>query len=680
MMSSKAILFSGAVTLLACCYQFSPAQQNIEQQSIQWYERFFRERENSAENDLKQATANLEEAVDARDPKAEAKASKALGLIHLTRTHDYEKAMDFFIRALAIEDSLALRQDQVYTFLAMAQVFEEAGDPYKSLELLEQAHTLNDQFRNIDLLVLILNKLGKTNASIGRVDAAFENYEMVLSYKDEVADARYEAEALFNIAHLRTDQGKYDDALETHKRALSIRREIRDRKNEALSLNDIGELYRLMKNTEKALANHVVALEIRQAAGDKRDIAESYNNIGVLYFQQKNFERSIANLLLGLSAARDAQAREQIRRSYDYLSQCYSALGDYKKALAYKDDFVLINDFIQNEKTEQRLLATQNRYAMDQKQSQIERLDAIRAQREKELQAQKQFRNFLVALIALAVVIVLLTLYLYIVKQRSNKRLQVVNAKVQQQNLELQDLNATKDKFFSIISHDLKGPLNSFTSFSGLLINHTDSLSKDEIKMLAKDLDKSLKNLFSLLENLLEWSRSQTGNIEFKPERFDLSAVLQQNKELLQAQAQNKKITLESDYADTLTVNAHKHSVNTVVRNLVSNAIKFTPEGGTITLGMKQSANQVIVSIKDNGVGMPPEVIQKLFRIDTKHTTKGTADEKGTGLGLILCKEFIEKNGGKIWVESEVGKGSVFSFTLPEVVHSPQTTVHGNLV
>lgn len=666
-MSSQTIIFFGAVTLLAFCYGHSPAQQQTAQQTIQWYESFFRDKQTSAENDLKQAVADLDEAVDARDAKAEAMASKTLGLIHLTRAHDYEKAMDFFIRSLSIEDSLSLKQDQVYSYLAMAQVFEEAGDPYKSLELLEVAHTLNDQFRDVDLLVLILNKLGETNASIGRTDAAFENYETVLSYKDDVEDPRHEAAALLNIAHLYTDQGKYEKALETHKEALRIRRDIRDKKNEALSLNDIGELYRLMKNEEKALANHVVALEIRQALGDKRDLAESYNNIGVLYFQQKNFERSIANLLLGLAAARDAQAREQIRRSYDYLSQCYSALGDYQKALAYKDDFALINDFIQNEKTEQRLLATQNRYVMDQKQSQIERLDAIRAEREKELQAQKQFRNFLVALIALAAVIVLLTLYLYIVKRRSNKVLQVANAKVQQQNLQLQELNATKDKFFSIISHDLKGPLNSFTSFSGLLINHTDSLSKDEIKMLAKDLDKSLKNLFALLENLLEWSRSQTGSIEFKPERFDLPALLQQNKELLQAQAQNKKITLESQYTDALTINAHRHSVNTVVRNLISNAIKFTPEGGTIVLGMKQSDDKVIVSIRDNGVGMPPEVVQKLFRIDTKYSTKGTADEKGTGLGLILCKEFIEKNGGRIWVESEVGKGSVFSFTLPYV-------------
>jgi signal transduction histidine kinase len=278
-----------------------------------------------------------------------------------------------------------------------------------------------------------------------------------------------------------------------------------------------------------------------------------------------------------------------------------------------------------------------------------------------------KIRNFLYAIIALGVVIILLGVYLYFSKRRSNKILQVVNKRVKEQNQQLQQLNATKDKFFSIISHDLKGPLNSFTSFSSLLMNHTDSLSKDEIKMLAKDLDNSLKNLFVLLENLLEWSRSQTGSIDFKPETFDLPSMLRENKNLLQAQAANKHIKLEVPEGD-LPVQAHRHSINTVVRNLISNAIKFTPPSGRITVEIQKSSTEIVVSVADTGVGMSDEVIRKLFRIDTKHSTKGTADEKGTGLGLILCKDFVEKNGGRIWVQSEIGKGSVFYFSLP---HSP---------
>jgi signal transduction histidine kinase len=207
-----------------------------------------------------------------------------------------------------------------------------------------------------------------------------------------------------------------------------------------------------------------------------------------------------------------------------------------------------------------------------------------------------------------------------------------------------------------------------------MLINHTESLTKEEIQMLAKEIDKNLKNLFALLENLLEWSRSQTGNIEFKPESFDLSELIRQNGDLLATQAKNKNITLECNVPATCQVNAHKHSINTVVRNLVSNALKFTPEGGRVAINLESGEKEIRVNVEDTGVGIPDEVMKKLFRIDTKYSTHGTANEKGTGLGLILCKDFIEKNGGTIGVNSEAGKGSRFYFVLPKT-QVVQTTI-----
>ena len=169
-----------------------------------------------------------------------------------------------------------------------------------------------------------------------------------------------------------------------------------------------------------------------------------------------------------------------------------------------------------------------------------------------------------------------------------------------------------------------------------------------------------------MLENLLEWSQSQTGKIEFTPEQFDIIDLIKTTKELLSAQAQNKNISLVADIRDGQeSVYSNKNAINTVIRNLISNAIKFTPVDGKITLSINKSEKEIIVAVKDTGVGMSKAVIDKLFRIDTKHSTKGTADEKGTGLGLILCKEFIEKSGGKIWVQSEIDKGSTFSFSIP---------------
>jgi signal transduction histidine kinase len=657
-------LFFGVVLIIFSSLQAIAQQETV--QDLSWYQSFFAESDPKAiERRTKDVAIRWQEAVDSHDLSREAFSGKELGMLHLVGSRDYEKAMDLFIRSLSIEDSLKLKNEPVFTYLGIAQLFEETGNLKKSDEALEQALNLNVSANNKQVLVYIYNKQGSIKARDGQIEAAEENYNAVLMNLADSPDPSTEAEALFNLGALYTRQNKLDKALAKYKESLSIRRSEQDAVNEANTLNAIGTLYFVMKNEEKALANHVVALEIRQRLNDKAAIAESYNNIGALYYQQKNLERAVANVDLALASAQASQDQEQMRKSYDLLSLCLRDAGDFQKALRYRELFVEMTDFIQRDMNQQKLVDAQTSYLIDKKQTEIQKLESIRKARERELAAERRTKIILYALVGLAAVVLVLILYLYLLKRRTNKVLQVAHDTVRDQNIQLTDLNATKDKFFSIISHDLKGPLNSLTSFSGLLINHTDSLSKDEIKMLAKDLDKSLKNLFALLENLLEWSRSQTGNIEFKAEPFDLTALLLQNKELLSTQAQNKNISLTFNPHSMLSVDAHRHSVNTVVRNLISNAIKFTPQGGTITLSTEVKENLLIVSIKDTGVGMPKEVIDKLFRIDTKHTTKGTADEKGTGLGLILCKDFIEKNGGKIWVMSEVGRGSTFSFQLP---------------
>lgn len=638
-----------------------------DQSDIDDFQKFFHEQNQpNFEAELITAKTQLDHADQVGDAVAKAKALKNLGLLHLLRTHDYEKSMDFLVRSLVIEDSLNLVQQQIFSYIGIAKIFEVVGDYYKSAQFLDQALKINEGDQDKNMLALILNNLGKVNASMGKMEEAFENYALVLDYKNEI-NTHSEAEALFNLGHLYSLQGNYSQALISHKKALAIRRESKDKQLESLSLNDIGEVYRLMKNDEKSLANHMVALEIRQALNDKQGIAESYNNIGLLYYKQKNTDKALENILLALDFGLESQAQEQIFKSYELLSQLYKELEDYKKALAYKDLSLAINEFIQSEKHERDLLETQNRYVLEKKENQIDQLESLRADREKEIESQRKFKNFLIALIILSLIIGLLILYLYILKRRSNIILQATKNEVQQQNQKLQELNVTKDKFFSIISHDLKGPLNSLTSFSRLLIDHTDNMTREDIQMLAKDLDKSVKNLFALLENLLEWARSQTGNIDFTPEVFDLGGILEINKNLFESLARNKQISIVFENRECM-VRMHKNSVNTVVRNLISNAIKFTKPGGTITLDVEVKNSHVVVSVRDTGIGMSAEVIGQLFRLDKKYSTKGTENEKGTGLGLILCKEFIERNGGQIAVDSEPGKGSIFTISFPQTL------------
>jgi len=229
----------------------------------------------------------------------------------------------------------------------------------------------------------------------------------------------------------------------------------------------------------------------------------------------------------------------------------------------------------------------------------------------------------------------------------------------------LKAVNAVKDRFFSIIAHDLRSPFNSILGFSELLIDNIKNLGEAEVEEFLRMINSSAVNTLSLLDNLLNWAKTQTGEIDFNPERIVLSTIIKEIIEISDSAAKLKKIFLNYIHSDDIEVYTDKNIVKTVLRNLISNAIKFTETGGRITVSAVPRHNQVEITIADNGVGMNEETRRKLFDMSTHITSEGTNKEKGSGLGLVLCKEFVEKLGGNIWVESEEGKGSDFKFTLP---------------
>jgi signal transduction histidine kinase len=244
----------------------------------------------------------------------------------------------------------------------------------------------------------------------------------------------------------------------------------------------------------------------------------------------------------------------------------------------------------------------------------------------------------------------------------------IAEIKLRESEKMLKELNATKDKFFSIVAHDLKNPFNTLIGFSNLLLNTGLNLSEEKKTNYLELIYKASKRGYSLLENLLEWSRSQTGRLEIKPQEFVLKQSIKECMNLHYSSAEKKFVSLTEQIDDTTKVFADVNMFTTVMRNLISNAIKFTPENGKIDITAIEKETEVQINVSDTGLGVSKESKEKLFRIDVNHSTPGTNQEQGTGLGLILCKEFIEKNKGKIWVESVLGGGSIFSFTLPKKV------------
>lgn len=240
-----------------------------------------------------------------------------------------------------------------------------------------------------------------------------------------------------------------------------------------------------------------------------------------------------------------------------------------------------------------------------------------------------------------------------------------VNKQLIESEEKLKNLNASKDKFFSIVAHDLRSPFTSLIGYSEFLKEDLEDLSKEEIELFANNIHESSQIVFNLLENLLQWSRVQTDRIKIDPEIYDISQLVYSTFNLLKNNAKKKSITLVNNIPPRTLVYSDVQTISSVVQNLLSNAIKFTPREGEIEVGCKLKKDELDIFVSDTGVGIKDEDKEKLFKIDMHLTTEGTEKEEGSGLGLILCKELIEKNNGNIWVGSELGKGSTFYFTLP---------------
>ncbi|MGE5406512.1 MAG: ATP-binding protein [Methanosarcina sp.] len=245
------------------------------------------------------------------------------------------------------------------------------------------------------------------------------------------------------------------------------------------------------------------------------------------------------------------------------------------------------------------------------------------------------------------------------------RELEAANAQLRISENQLRELNATKDKFFNIVAHDLKNPFTSLLGATEVLTHNIETMEKEKIRKLAQILNDSSKSGYAILLNLLDWSRSQTGLIKINPQVLNLKKVLDDNIMDLHLSSHDKEITIKSEMPDELRIVVDKNMLNTILRNLLSNAIKFTPRGGMVNISCTIIDQIITLCVKDTGIGIPAEYIDKLFRIDSKYSRPGTEKEVGTGLGLKLCREFVEKLGGKIWVISEENIGSEFCFSLP---------------
>jgi len=341
-------------------------------------------------------------------------------------------------------------------------------------------------------------------------------------------------------------------------------------------------------------------------------------------------------------------------------------LNDFKNAYKFKEINAIYKDSIYNKETNKKIAENQFNYELDKKQSKIELLEKDKSIKEEETTRQKYITIGLLSFLIISVFIIVRVIN-NVKKEKETKEL-ILKQKfeIEEQSTKLSQMNQLKDKTFSILSHDLRSPLGALVQILEMLDDN--SISMEEFSGLKKKLDLQLTYLNRFLENILLWCKSHMEeDFTAQIKKINLSEIVNQNYELLHESAIQKQIEMQNHIDSNTFIMADFDQIDLVLRNLLSNAIKFTNNKGKVDVSAVENENEIIVSIKDNGIGMDSEIAKNLFDNQERKSSIGTIGEKGTGLGLLICKEFINKHGGRIWAESEPKKGSTFYFSLPKV-------------
>lgn len=383
-----------------------------------------------------------------------------------------------------------------------------------------------------------------------------------------------------------------------------------------------------------------------------------YINMSVVYFELKEYEKALNSAMMAYQIAKDNNINSYIAYATRMVASSHYELKNYKEAYEYYLISSAIRDSLINERKNQQLLEAESKYQSQKK--------------EEEIKNQKSLR-FYQGLGLGSILLILLLVALHFVSrnkslQRINKELEDKNNLITDQHDKLAELNATKDKFFSIIAHDLKNPLTSVKLIAESIKSNYDQIEDEEKIELVSDIYSSTDGIFKLLDNLLTWARSQTGKIKYNP-IATYPKYLVDNAISLFSSALDKKSIKVINLVENFTIIADANMLSTVFRNIIGNAVKFTPNGGSITISNLHIIYDGLpyqrISISDTGVGIPDARVRNLFKIDKAQSTPGTDNEKGTGLGLIICREFIDLHSGKIWAESTIGKGTTIHIALP---------------
>ena len=615
-----------------------------------------------------------------------------------------------FIDSLNKRLKTANDSEKVILLSSLSRYYLHSSFSY-SMELALKAKTIADSLNNDYLRAEALNRIGTVHYYMRNYEKATAYILQALRIREGIGDSASIAYSYTNLALIYSANKDFDKAIEYNKKSIELKERLGLDRKVGANYNNMSVIYSYMGDLEKSLVWIKKTLEFAKKYHLASNIQDAYLNLGGVYHDMKEYDKAeeyykislrMADSLVdtsGIVMARinlsalylDKQEPEKaltmlrkvsplitvyaelhnLRSFYGNLAEYYQKKGDLKKAWEYLKEYSHLDDSIKSNLSRENITNMQSEYEAQELEYKIKTLEKDRVIKEMTLKKEKRriiaFLTFFILVILLILNIIYAIRKMDKIKQdldQKNKNLEKANEKLMESERQLNSMIRTKDKFFSIIAHDLINPFQPLLGLSELLVTDIDKLSDEEIKKYASLIKESAMRSYNLLSNLLKWTQSQTGRLSYNPEDIYLSALIDEIISFYKENARIKNIHLLNHVDKDIIVYSDRELLGAIIRNLLSNAIKFTGRNGYVKIEAHKKGHFIEVSVEDNGVGIEKNKLENLFRLESTTSTRGTDNEEGSGLGLILCKEFVEKNGGEIRVKSKKGKGTTFYFTI----------------
>ncbi len=539
-----------------------------------------------------------------------------------------------------------------------ASSYMKIGDRVSGFESYLSSLRFAEQSGDTLILIIGLNNLGDSYTNFKEFDKAVFYLERALTLVEEKELDSERLRILMNLANAKTGQEEYSEAESLYKEALELHKKVRQNIPPYQILFNMGKLYVDMGEYDQAYEYLSESLEYCVTLNIPQGIYFNQFGLGQLYFFQKDYPKAIDWLKKAYEQAEMIGSLPMIQDAREYLYESYKLNGAYNEALVVYEEFVHVNDSLKEVESNSKIAEFRSELELD-RQTELNRL-LEEKQHEQEARLEIQFILILAASIVIALIFILL-----IQSYRATRKMEELNAQLQNQKEELEQVSKTKDKLFAIISHDLRSPLSSMQGL--LYLINSDHLTLSEIKDLVKNIEPTMRKNVDTMENLLAWAREQLSGVKLSIDNINIQPVVEGVIDNHSLQIEAKNIEVHQQYTVTNAL-ADSNALRLVVRNLITNAIKFTPKGGNIfiqSIEDSEDDNMVRFSIKDTGIGIPESMRDTLFK-PFSETRRGTAQEKGSGFGLSICKEFVERMNGSLTFESKENEGSTFIIKLPK--------------